>query len=160
MHLTTFLNWAGMPCWNPPYGSIVAYDLKTGKTLWSEPFGAVKKWGVSMPDSWGSVTIGPPMITRTGLIFIGASMDSKVRALDLRTGKVLWTAPVAAPGQQKLVDGAVTIKLGQILRRMGHCRRAGLTCVNQTSLRAAAPEPDRPCRRCSSIKNSSGRGSQ
>ncbi len=37
------------------------------------------------------------MITRTGLIFIGASMDSKVRALDLRTGKVLWTAPVAAP---------------------------------------------------------------
>jgi quinoprotein glucose dehydrogenase len=97
VHIGTFLNWAGMPCWKPPYGTITAYDLKTGRTLWHEPFGAVRKWGIEMPSSWGSVTIGPPMITRTGLIFIGASMDAEVRALDLRTGKVLWSSRVAAP---------------------------------------------------------------
>jgi quinoprotein glucose dehydrogenase len=50
-----------------------------------------------MPRSWGSVTIGGPVITQTGVVFIGASMDSKVRALDLRTGKVLWRAQVDAP---------------------------------------------------------------
>ena len=50
-----------------------------------------------MPLSWGSVTIGAPVITKSGLIFIGASMDSRVRALDLKTGKVLWRAPVEAP---------------------------------------------------------------
>jgi len=57
----------------------------------------VQKWGFYMPESWGSVTIGAPLITGSGLIFIGASMDSKVRALELATGKVLWKAQVDAP---------------------------------------------------------------
>jgi quinoprotein glucose dehydrogenase len=57
----------------------------------------VQKYGFYMPRSWGSVTIGAPVITRSGLIFIGASMDSHVRALDLRSGKVLWSAQVDAP---------------------------------------------------------------
>jgi quinoprotein glucose dehydrogenase len=96
-HLGNFVNWLGMPCWKPPYGYIMAYDLKTGRRLWREPFGAVQKWGFYMPESWGSVTIGGPMITRTGLIFIGASMDAKVRALDIHSGKVLWKALVDAP---------------------------------------------------------------
>ena len=95
--LTTFLNWAGMPCWKPPYGYISAYDMNTGKRLWKEPFGQVQKWGFYMPKSWGSVTIGAPVITGSGLIFIGASMDSRVRALDLKSGKVLWKAKVDAP---------------------------------------------------------------
>jgi quinoprotein glucose dehydrogenase len=95
--LETFLNWAGMPCWNPPYGTIAAYDLKTGKRLWNEPFGEVQKYGFYMPESWGSVTIGSPVITQSGLIFIGASMDSRVRALDLKTGATLWSSLVDAP---------------------------------------------------------------
>ena len=88
IQLTTFLNPLGMPCWNPPYGSIAAYDLKTGKQLWDVPFGQVQKYGFYMPESWGSITLGGPVITASGLIFIGASMDSHVRALDIRTGKV------------------------------------------------------------------------
>ena len=47
--------------------------------------------------SWGSVTIGRPVITKSGLVFIGASMDSRVRAIDLKTGDVLWRALVDAP---------------------------------------------------------------
>ncbi|MGX4805495.1 pyrroloquinoline quinone-dependent dehydrogenase [Bradyrhizobium guangdongense] len=95
--LETFLNWAGMPCWKPPYGTIAAYDLKTGKRLWNEPFGEVQKYGFYMPDSWGSVSIGAPVITQSGLIFIGASMDSRVRALDLKSGATLWSSLVDAP---------------------------------------------------------------
>ena len=96
-HLETFLNWAGMPCWKPPYGTLAAYDLKTGKRLWNEPFGQVQKYGFYMPESWGSVTIGAPVITKSGLIFIGASMDSRVRAIDLKSGNVLWKGQVDAP---------------------------------------------------------------
>ncbi|MYZ49992.1 pyrroloquinoline quinone-dependent dehydrogenase [Rhizobiales bacterium L72] len=96
-HLETFLNWAGMPCWKPPYGMLAAYDLNTGKRLWNEPFGQVQKYGFYMPESWGSVTIGAPVVTKSGLIFIGASMDSRVRAIDLRTGAVLWKSLVDAP---------------------------------------------------------------
>ncbi|ESR22852.1 pyrroloquinoline quinone-dependent dehydrogenase [Lutibaculum baratangense] len=95
--LETFLNWAGMPCWNPPYGHIQAYDLKTGERLWRHPFGQVQRYGFYMPESWGSVTIGGPVITASGLIFIGASMDSRVRALSLETGEVLWQDLVEAP---------------------------------------------------------------
>ena len=95
--LSYFLNDWGMPCWNPPYGTLSAYDLKTGKLLWKEPFGQVQKWGFYMPESWGSPTIGGPVITKGGLIFIGASMDSRVRAIDLNNGKVLWKANVDAP---------------------------------------------------------------
>ncbi len=97
MHLTTFLNPLGMPCWKPPYGTLSAYDMNTGKLLWKEPFGQVQKWGFYMPKSWGSVTIGAPAITKSGLIFIGASMDSRVRAIDLKSGKVLWRSLVEAP---------------------------------------------------------------
>ncbi len=97
MKLTTFLNPLGMPCWKPPYGTISAYDLDTGRLLWKQPFGEIQKWGFYMPRSWGSVTIGGPVITKSGLIFIGASMDSRVRALDLETGKVLWQSQVDAP---------------------------------------------------------------
>jgi quinoprotein glucose dehydrogenase len=97
LYLTNFTNWLGMPCWAPPYGSIAAYDLDSGKQLWKEPFGEVQKWGFYMPQSWGSVTIGAPLITKTGLAFIGASMDSRVRALDEHTGKVMWKSQVDAP---------------------------------------------------------------
>jgi quinoprotein glucose dehydrogenase len=96
--LQTFLTpGTGMPCWNPPYGTLSSYDLNTGKLNWREPFGQVQKWGFYMPQSWGSVTIGAPVITKTGVIFIGASMDSRVRAIDLKTGKVLWSGLVDAP---------------------------------------------------------------
>ena len=97
VQLTTFLNPLGMPCWKPPYGSIAAYDMKTGEQLWDEPFGQVQHLGFYMPPRWGSITIGGPAITASGLIFIGASMDSRVRALDLATGKVLWKHLVDAP---------------------------------------------------------------
>ncbi|GAB1583866.1 pyrroloquinoline quinone-dependent dehydrogenase [Phyllobacterium phragmitis] len=95
--LSNFLNPFGMPCWNPPYGEMSAYDLKTGNLLWRKPVGAVQQWGFYMPDSWGSVTIGAPVITKGGLIFIGASMDSKVRAYDMKTGNEVWKALVDAP---------------------------------------------------------------
>ncbi len=65
VHLKTFLNPLGMPCWKPPYGTLSAYDMNTGKLLWKEPFGQVQKWGFYMPKSWGSVTIGAPAITRS-----------------------------------------------------------------------------------------------
>lgn len=97
IQLTTFLNPLGMPCWKPPYGSIAAYDLKTGEQLWDVPFGQVQQYGFYMPESWGSITLGGPVITASGLIFIGASMDSMVRALDLASGKVLWKSLVSAP---------------------------------------------------------------
>jgi quinoprotein glucose dehydrogenase len=94
---TNFTNMWGMPCWAFPYGTMSSYDLNTGKLNWKKPFGQIQKHGVYMPESWGSLTIGPPLMTKSGLIFIGASMDARVRAIDVKTGDVLWKYPLDVP---------------------------------------------------------------
>jgi quinoprotein glucose dehydrogenase len=95
--LENFLNMWGMPCWAPPYGNLSSYDMNTGKLNWKKPFGVVQKWGFYMPESWGSITIGAPALTKSGLVFIGASMDSRVRAIDMKSGNVLWKHIVDSP---------------------------------------------------------------
>jgi quinoprotein glucose dehydrogenase len=97
VQLTMFANWLGMPCWRPPYGTLSAYNLNSGELLWRQPFGEIQQYGFYMPYAWGSVTIGAPAVTKTGLVFIGASMDSRVRAIDLKSGKELWRWLVDAP---------------------------------------------------------------
>ena len=85
-----------MPCWNPPYGTVAAYDLKTGEQLWNGPFGQVQKWGFYMPEFWGSITIGGPVITAAGSSSSAPRWIARVRALDLRTGDVLWQRSIGA----------------------------------------------------------------
>jgi quinoprotein glucose dehydrogenase len=97
VRVQTFRNAFGMPCWNPPYGTLSSYDLKTGKLNWRKPFGQIQRWGFYMPEAWGTMTVGAPAITASGLIFIGASTDSRVRAIDLKTGDMLWKHVVPAP---------------------------------------------------------------
>ncbi|MBE3639802.1 pyrroloquinoline quinone-dependent dehydrogenase [Mangrovicoccus algicola] len=97
MALNVAMNWAGMPCWEPPYGEIAAIDMTTGDIKWKRPIGASQKYGFYMPESMGSPTIGGPAVTAGGLIFIGATMDAKVRAYDLATGEQLWSDNVEAP---------------------------------------------------------------
>lgn len=97
LDLQLFMNPLGMPCWKPPYGQISAYNLDTGERLWQVPFGQIKRDGFYMPKEWGTITLGGPVITAGGLIFIGASMDDRVRALDLSDGSELWQADVSAP---------------------------------------------------------------
>ena len=87
----------GLPCWKPPYGTISAYDLNTGERLYERPFGLAQQWGFYGLRSWGSPTLGGPVITSGGVIMIGASMDNRVRALDAVTGAELWSDLVAAP---------------------------------------------------------------
>ena len=47
----------------------------------------------------GTPNFGGPVITAGGLIFIGATMDDYLRALDISTGKQLWQSRLPAGGQ-------------------------------------------------------------
>lgn len=97
IHLTDWSNWAGMPCWEPPFGTFSAYDLNTGERLYETPFGMAQLFGFYGMRAWGTPTLGGPVVTAGGVIFIGASVDSRVRALDAATGRELWSDLVEAP---------------------------------------------------------------
>ena len=88
----------GVPCNPPPWGQLTAIDMKTGQTRWQIPFGRVDLGGpVDSLPHWGAPNQGGPIITRGGLIFIGASLDSRFRAYDLKTGEELWSHNVPSP---------------------------------------------------------------
>ncbi len=86
-----------LPCFEPPYGKLGVIDLNTGKLLWSRPIGTMETAGpfgigTGLPLEVGTAIYGGTMTTRGGLIFQVGTMDSKMRAVDLRTGKTKWTA--------------------------------------------------------------------
>lgn len=96
--------WTGMLCKQPPYGGIRAIDIATGKTLWDRPFGTARKNGPFGVPSYLPFHIGTPnnggsVVTASGLVFIAAATDDLIRAIDLKTGKTVWSAPLPAGGQ-------------------------------------------------------------
>ncbi|MDX2144553.1 MAG: pyrroloquinoline quinone-dependent dehydrogenase, partial [Rhodospirillaceae bacterium] len=95
-----FLSPLGAPCTPPPFGTVSAVDMDTGKIKWQVPLGQAKYLGITAPKflEWGSPNIGGPMVTGGGLVFIAASLDAKLRALDVQTGEELWQHGLAAPG--------------------------------------------------------------
>jgi quinoprotein glucose dehydrogenase len=47
---------------------------------------------------FGTPNLGGPLVTRGGLVFIGAAFDRYLRAFDARTGDELWTGRLPAAG--------------------------------------------------------------
>ncbi|SCM71945.1 Glycerol dehydrogenase large subunit [uncultured Pleomorphomonas sp.] len=94
----------GLLCKEPPYGGIRAIDLKSGKTLWDRPFGTARTNGPFGIPSMLPVDIGTPnnggaVVTAGGVVFIAAATDNLVRAIDLKTGKTLWSDTLPGGGQ-------------------------------------------------------------
>ncbi len=83
-----FLDAEGYPAIAPPWGTLNAIDLNTGRYLWKVPLGEYPALGVA---DTGSENYGGPIVTAGGLLFIGATVyDRKFRAFDSRNGKLLW----------------------------------------------------------------------
>ena len=86
-----FLDPEGYPAFQPPWGTLNAIDLNTGKYLWKVNLGEFPELAAQGVQDTGSENYGGPIVTASGLLFIGATVhDRKFRAFDTATGKLLW----------------------------------------------------------------------
>jgi quinoprotein glucose dehydrogenase len=84
-----------LPCVPPPWGTLAAVDMATGKIRWQVPLGEMAP-GKPVPP--GSINLGGPIATASGLVFISGTWDPFIRAFDVETGKEIWKAQLPAGG--------------------------------------------------------------
>lgn len=88
-----------LPCNPPPWGVLAALDLRTKRILWETTLGTTEDLaplGIAM--RFGTPSFGGPLVTRGGVVFIGATLDRYLRAFDARTGAELWAGRLPASG--------------------------------------------------------------
>jgi len=94
-----FLDPEGYPAVEPPWGTLNAIDLNTGKIAWQITLGEHPELTAKGILNTGSWNYGGPIVTAGGMIFIGATnYDKKFRAFDKATGKLLWDTTLPAAG--------------------------------------------------------------
>jgi len=94
-----FLDSDGYPAIQPPWGTLNAINLDTGKFAWNLPLGEYPELAAQGMTNTGSENYGGPVVTAGGLLFIAAtSYDKKFRAFDKDTGKLLWETTLPAAG--------------------------------------------------------------
>ena len=81
----------GAPCNPPPWGTLTAVDLASGKILWESTLGTTRDqapWPLWF--DLGAPNLGGPVVTAGGLLFIGATTDKFLRAFDTNSGEEIW----------------------------------------------------------------------
>ncbi len=93
-----FADREGYPAVRPPWGTLTRYDLNAGTIAWQRPLGVDSVWASRGDSLTGTANYGGPLITATGLVFIGATTDAKFRAFSLATGTELWQTTLPFDG--------------------------------------------------------------
>lgn len=99
-----FLSPLGIPCQKPPFGTMSAVDLHSGKLVWQVPVGTVRDTGplgikMRLPMAVGMPTLGASLATQSGLLFFAGTQDYYLRAFDTATGEVIWRARLPVGSQ-------------------------------------------------------------
>ena len=89
----------GVPCNQPPYGTLTAVDLKTKLIAWQVPVGTTKEtgpfgWKSHLPMQIGMPTYAGTLTTAGGLVFFAGTQDYYLRAFDIESGKQIWEYPL------------------------------------------------------------------
>ncbi len=88
----------GYPANKPPWGTLTAINLNTGKTIWHIPLGEYPELQKKGIPTTGTENYGGPIVTAGDLLFIAATSDGKFRVFEKATGKLLWEASLPTAG--------------------------------------------------------------
>ena len=85
-----------MPCSSPPFGELVAVDVNSGSVAWRVPLGVFDELKARGFDKTGTPNIGGTIVTSSGVLFVGATIDKRFRAFNAQTGALLWETTLDA----------------------------------------------------------------
>jgi len=85
------------PCQKPPWGQLIAINTSTGDFAWQRTLGVTDQLPEAKQNTGRPVLAGP-IVTASGLIFIGSTDDNRFRALDAKTGREVWVAKLERRG--------------------------------------------------------------
>ena len=86
------------PCQKPPWGHLTAIDMNRGEFRWRVVLGEFEELTARGVPQTGTPSLGGPIVTAGGLVFIAATNDSRFRAFDKDTGETLWETRLPASG--------------------------------------------------------------
>jgi quinoprotein glucose dehydrogenase len=79
-----------LPCQRPPWGSLYAVNVNTGRIAWRSTLGVSDSLPPAVSKT-GRPSAGGPIVTAGGLTFIAGTDDRRLRAFASRSGEELWT---------------------------------------------------------------------
>ncbi|QLG96790.1 membrane-bound PQQ-dependent dehydrogenase, glucose/quinate/shikimate family (plasmid) [Pseudomonas yamanorum] len=114
-----------MLCNEPPYGMITGINMRNQQVVWQRPLGDARQNGpfgipTHVPMEVGTPNNGGPIITAGGLAFVAATTDNMIRAIDLKTGKTVWSATLPTGGQATPMTYSIGGKQYLVIVAAGH----------------------------------------
>ena len=106
---------AQLPCTPPPWGTVEAVDLFSGKKMWDVPLGSYSK-----DQQSGTINFGGPIVTAGGVVFAAAAMDNFIRAFDSETGREIWKFELPASAQATPMSHSIGGKQYLVVAAGGH----------------------------------------
>jgi quinoprotein glucose dehydrogenase len=105
----------------PPWGTLLAIDLRTGMKKWEVPLGYMLDT-LQFPGAqhWGSLNFGGAIVTAGNLVFVAASRDGHLRAFNRETGVVCWEYQLPAGGQATPMSYSIDGKQYILIAAGGH----------------------------------------
>jgi quinoprotein glucose dehydrogenase len=126
MFRAPFFSPSYLPCSPPPWGTLTAVDMAEGRIRWQVPLGSMRNFGVAhpIPVPPGSPSLGGPIVTAGGLVFIAGTFDPFMRAFDTATGKEIWKAELPTNGHAVPITYQLTPKGKQyvVIAAGGHAK--------------------------------------
>ena len=97
-HYRRFVDREGWPCVKPPWGALIAVDLRDGTIAWKSALGEVPRLEAAGLPPTGLPSLGGAIVTAGGLVFVAGTTDRRIRAFDATNGKELWESELDASG--------------------------------------------------------------